>query len=83
MQCGSLVDWLASDLTRRLGHACHAVGSTAEARALLVSTRFNVALIDMEMPNKDGLALAPEICQVSGPNTSAMLILISADFEMF
>ena len=39
--------WLGSDMTRRLGHACHAVGYAAEAGALLFSTRFDVAL-DME-----------------------------------
>ena len=74
---------LASDVTRRLGHACHAVGSAPEARALLVSMRLNLALIDMEMLDKDGLALATEIRKGSGPNKSAMLILISLEFEMF
>ena len=66
------------DLTRRLGHACHAVGSAAEARPLLASTHFDVALIDLEMPDTDGLALATEIRDGGGPNTSTMLILISA-----
>ena len=66
------------DVTRRLGHVCHAVGSAAEARPLLASTHFDVALIDLEMPDTDGLALATEIRESGGPNTSAMLILISA-----
>ena len=66
------------DVTRRLGHACHAVGSAAEARPLLASMHFDVALIDLEMPDTDGLALATEIRESGGPNTSAMLILISA-----
>jgi CheY-like chemotaxis protein len=66
------------DVTRRLGHACRAVGSAAEARPLLASTHFDVALIDLEMPDTDGLALATEIRESRGPNTSAMLILISA-----
>ena len=67
-----------SDMTRRLGHLCHAVGSAAEARPLLSSMHFDVALIDLEMPDTDGLALATEIRDGSGPNTAAMLILISA-----
>ncbi|MDP3224508.1 MAG: hybrid sensor histidine kinase/response regulator, partial [Rubrivivax sp.] len=46
------------DVTRRLGHVCCAVGSAAEARPLLASTHFDVALIDLEMPDTDGLALA-------------------------
>jgi CheY-like chemotaxis protein/nitrogen-specific signal transduction histidine kinase len=66
------------DVTRRLGHACQAVGSAVEARPLLASTHFDVALIDLEMPDTDGLALATEIRESGGPNTSAMLILISA-----
>ena len=66
------------DLTRHLGHACHAVGSAAEARALLASTHFDVVLIDLEMPDTDGRALATEIRQGDGLNTASMLILISA-----
>jgi CheY-like chemotaxis protein len=67
-----------SDVTRRLGHACSAVGSAGEARSLLASTQFDVILIDLEMPDTDGRALATEIRQGDGPNTSSMLILISA-----
>jgi len=66
------------EVTRRLGHACRAAGSAAEARTLLASTHFDVALIDLEMPETDGLALATEVRDGGGPNTSAMLILISA-----
>lgn len=53
-------------------------GSADEARNLLANTHFDVALIDLEMPDTDGLALATEIRQGAGQNTSAMLILISA-----
>jgi CheY-like chemotaxis protein len=67
-----------SDVTRLLGHACRAVGSAAEARPLLASTHFDAVLIDLEMPDTDGLALATEIREGGGPNTSSMLILISA-----
>ena len=67
-----------ADVTSRLGHACRAVGSAAEARLLLASIHFDVALIDLEMPDTDGLALATEIRGSGGSNTSAMLILISA-----
>jgi two-component system, sensor histidine kinase len=67
-----------SDVARRLGHACRAVGSAVEARVLLASTHFDVVLIDLEMPDTDGLALATEIRQGGGLNASSMLILISA-----
>ena len=66
------------DVTRRLGHACRAVGSAAEARPLLAGTNFDAILIDLEMPDTGGLALTTEIRQGGGPNTSSMLILISA-----
>ena len=66
------------DVTRRLHHACCAVGSAAEALSLLTSTHFDVVLIDLEMPNIDGLALATEIRRGGGPNAASMLILISA-----
>ena len=67
-----------SDITRRLGHTCQAVNSSAAAHRLLDSVHYDVALIDLEMPGQDGLALATEIRQGSGPNRESMLILISA-----
>ena len=67
-----------SDVTRRLGHACSAAGSAVEARPLLGGTHFDAILIDLDMPDTDGLALATEIRQGGGPNTLSMLILISA-----
>ena len=66
------------DVTRRLGHTCCAVGSAAEARPLLASTHFDAMLIDLEMPDTDGRALATEIRQGDGINAASMLILISA-----
>ena len=66
------------DVTRHLGHACHAVGSAAEARPLLASTHFDAVLIDLEMPDTDGRTLATEIRQGDGLNAASMLILISA-----
>ena len=67
-----------SDVTRRLGHSCDAASSAAEAHSLLASTRFDTVLIDLEMPDKDGLALATEIRRGGGLNSTAMLVLISA-----
>ena len=67
-----------SDVARRLGHICQAVSSGAVAQGLLASVHYDVALIDLEMPDQDGLALATEIRQGRGLNRDAMLILISA-----
>ena len=67
-----------SDVTRRLGHSCDAATSAAEAQCLLASTRFDTVLIDLEMPDKDGLTLATEIRRGGGLNSTSMLILLSA-----
>ena len=67
-----------NDVTRQLGHDCRAVGSAIEARPLLASTHFDTVLIDLEMPDTDGRALATEIRQGDGLNSASMLILISA-----
>jgi len=66
------------EVTRHLGHACQAVGSATEARPLLASTQFDAVLIDLEMPDTDGRALATEVRQGDGVNAASMLILISA-----
>jgi signal transduction histidine kinase/CheY-like chemotaxis protein len=66
------------EVTRRLGHACRAVGSAADARLVLASEHFDTVLIDLEMPDTDGQALATEIRQGDGVNAASMLILISA-----
>jgi signal transduction histidine kinase len=67
-----------TDVARRLGHTCLAAGTAAEARPLLASTPFDAVLIDLEMPDVDGRALATEIRQGNGINAATMLILISA-----
>jgi CheY-like chemotaxis protein len=67
-----------TDVAHRLGHTCLAAGSAAQARPLLASTPFDAVLIDLEMPDIDGRALATEIRQGNGINAATMLILISA-----
>ena len=66
------------DITQRLGHTCQSVNSSAEAHSLLASVHYDVALIDLDMPVQDGLALATEVRRGGGPNSGSMLILISA-----
>ena len=67
-----------SEVTRRLGHSCIATSSAVEAYGALSGTRFDAVLIDLEMPDKDGMALATEIRRGGGLNGTSMLILISA-----
>jgi CheY-like chemotaxis protein len=49
------------EVTRHLGHACQVGGSATEARSLLASTQFDAVLIDLQMPDADGRALAEEM----------------------
>ena len=57
---------------------CIATSSAVEAYGALSGTRFDAVLIDLEMPDEDGLALATEIRRGGGLNGTSMLILISA-----
>ena len=66
------------EVTRHLGHSCDSAGSAAEALGLLTRNRYDVLLIDLEMPGQDGRELATEIRRDGGPNSDSMLILISA-----
>ena len=45
---------------------------------MLASTLFDAVLIELEMPDTDGRALATEVRQGGGLNAASMLILISA-----
>ena len=45
---------------------------------LVGKQRFDVVLLDLEMPAMDGLSLATDIRHGSGPNSNSILILISA-----
>ena len=67
-----------SDVTGRLGHSCKAVSSAVEAHSVLASIRFDAVLIDLEMSDEDGLALATKIRTGGGLSGTSMLILISA-----
>ena len=61
---------MSTEIARRLN--LRATGS------MLPFAVFDAVLIDLEMPDTDGRALATEIRQGDGLNTASMLILISA-----
>ena len=67
-----------SDVARGLGHSCDVSASASNARSLMASTRYDTVLIDLEMPDEDGHALASDIRRGGGLNSPSMLILISA-----
>ena len=73
-------DVLASlrDLIHRLGHTCLTAESAAEALKAVALTHFDVLLIDLDMPDVDGVTLATSIREGGGVNASTLLILISA-----
>lgn len=72
---------LGSTLAERLGHAGHAVTwarSLREARRELGLARFNLALLDVGLPDGSGFDLAPEI-QAQSPATAIIFLTALGD----
>jgi signal transduction histidine kinase len=61
-----------------LGVQCSVARSADEALGKLEATPFDILLLDIQMPDKDGLQLAKEIRGAASPNRHAPIIWISA-----
>lgn len=61
-----------------LGVECSVSGSADEALGKMAATPFDILLLDIQMPGKDGLQLAREIRGSGGLNRDAPIIWISA-----
>lgn len=55
----------------------HATGSVDEARTLVTTQRFDLIIIDAEMPGDDGFRLTEDVRLRSKPNATAPIILVS------
>jgi PAS domain S-box-containing protein len=69
---------ILTDLARNWGMTPHAVETPAEALALLrAGERFDAAILDMQMPEMDGLALAAEIRRLRSKQELPLVLLSS------
>jgi DNA-binding NtrC family response regulator len=57
----ALIRTVLSDRLERAGHAVRVAGSLAEARALLRTGVPDLALLDMKLPDGEGIDLLPEL----------------------
>jgi PAS domain S-box-containing protein len=69
------------EMLRRSGHRVVAVTDGAQAVVRAASERFDAVLMDINMPNKDGLTAASEIRAGESPNRDALMIAVSANIE--
>ncbi|MEW5991366.1 MAG: response regulator [Chloroflexota bacterium] len=58
------------------GHVLHEAGSLAEARAILATEPVDIVLLDVRLPDGDGLELAADI-RASG-SQAARIVIVSA-----
>ena len=69
---------ILSTLARKWGLACTAVASGPEGLALVrEGRRFDVAILDMQMPGMDGCMLASELRRLPGSATLPLILLSS------
>ncbi|WP_183085064.1 ATP-binding protein [Trinickia fusca] len=66
------------DLLGKLDVVHESASNADEALARLASTRFDLVLLDIEMPGKDGRAVAREVKRRPGPNRETRIVAISA-----
>jgi signal transduction histidine kinase/CheY-like chemotaxis protein len=63
---------------RDLGFECDRASSASSGAYLLATRRYDAALVDIDMPSKDGVQLVDEIRQGTGPNRNGAFIGMSA-----
>ncbi len=61
-----------------LGFECDRASSAAVGANLLATRTYDVALLDLEMPHKGGVALAADTRRGQGPNRSTRFVAMSA-----
>ena len=62
----------------QLGYECDQASSAAAGADLLASRRYDVALLDIDMPGRGGAELAADTRAGNGPNRSSRLVGMSA-----
>lgn len=67
-----------SEMIEQMGIACDTASGANEALDALMSTRYDVLFLDVQMPGKDGLQLLRELRAADGPNRHVPVVMISA-----
>lgn len=62
---------------------CHSAATLAEARRALGSTRFGLALIDLQLPDGQGLSLLPELLAPPHPALCVIATIYDDDDHLF
>lgn len=70
---------LVSALLKRMGHRVTCVGDGEAAIAEASEKRFDLILMDMQMPRCDGLTAAAAIRSGAGPNARTPIVALTAD----
>ena len=73
-------DMLANlkEVAQTLGYHVETAGSAPQASNNLAVSQYDVVLVDLDMPVKNGRELASEIRRSDGPNSGTCLVAISA-----
>ncbi len=70
--------WAAEAVLARLGLACERARTGQEALQLFAAKRFNVVLLDRNLPDIDGTEVARQMRQIEGESTRALLLAVTA-----
>lgn len=74
---------LFKDLLEQIGYQCTTASNGNDAIALTMAVKYDVILMDIQMPGMDGFAVAKAIRHKIGPNASTPIIAVTAHSEYF
>lgn len=66
-------------ILEKAGHIVHSVNDGVEAVAIAQDQPFDLILMDIQMPNKNGVEATREIRQSDGPNAKTTIVALSAN----
>ena len=72
------LDGISSVVRRQLGLECDTASNVATAANLLAARRYDLVLLDLDLPIKPGYDLAAETRRGDGPNKQTRIVSISA-----
>lgn len=67
-------------ILRRVGYTTQEAGDAHEALQVLTSRHFDLVFLDLQMPDRDGLDLLPEIAQLA-PDTPVLILTANGSVE--